>query len=477
VIANRVFVGDREGTVWRVDLKSTDPDQWKVEPFFDTASKYAFNEGQPITGAPVLSLDPLGNLVVIVSTGDQDQLTATPNMHNSVWSLRESAIFASGGATAGKIQSKANWHLGRGDGEGGTNIPVGLSTNWTNGERVTGPMTLFNGVVYFSTFRPAGASAAACDNGTSALWAVDYRLPASGTQGPIGRLVFEGDTFDAETPAAQIESNAIIFGVGLNRTPTCYDTDSYTDPFLGFGTSTSVSNLSPGGYQLVVQTGNQGSGAKGSQTNTKTFKLPSPPSAVRIDSWAAIVELSCLPCSSPRRCWAAKNAKIPEPPPWRLRRFRASRRSPPTTCSRASSAKAKKARSASFCRAGSSSNVVSRMPSTRPGAAPSSTSRRTSAAGSSPRPWRSGPRGRSSPRLRPPRKFRSPSRSPSEMAGSSSWCETSRRRRFRRGSATKSVGNALAFAPTAARSTRPKYTEKAAHEAFTEEPFRATLGV
>lgn len=315
VISNRVFVGDREGTLWRADLKSTNPAEWKVDPFFDTASGYTFSQGQPITGAPILSLDPLGNLVVIVSTGDQDQLTAVPNARNVVWSLRESSVFATGAAVQGTVRSKFNWHLGRGTNEGGTLVPVGISTAWTNGERVTGPMTLFNGVVYFSTFRPAGSGSAACEEGSSALWAVDYRQASAGAQGPLGRLVFEGGTFDANTPAARLESNAIIFGVGLNRTPTCYDTESYTDPFLGFGTSTSVSNLSPGGYQLVVQTGNKGTNTKGSQTNTRTFNLPSPPPAVRIDSWAAIVELAALVlpghppgrfsgCSWCRRCSA-----------------------------------------------------------------------------------------------------------------------------------------------------------------------------
>lgn len=290
VISNRVFVGDREGALWRGDLKSTNPDEWTVSPFFDTATGYGFADGQPITGAPVLSLDPVGNLVVIVSTGDQDQLTAAPGGRNTVWSLKESAKFATGVAAAGSVLSDANWHLGRGTNEGGTLVPTGLSTNWTAGERVTGPMTLFNGVLYFSTFKPASAGAAACQDGSSALWGVDYRLPSVGAEGPLGRLVFEGGTFDANTPAARIETNAIIFGVGLNRTPTCYDTESFNDPFLGFGSATSVSNLSPGGYQLVVQTGNRGAGAKGSQTNTRTFNLPSPPPAVRIDSWAAIVE-------------------------------------------------------------------------------------------------------------------------------------------------------------------------------------------
>jgi hypothetical protein len=56
------------------------------------------------------------------------------------------------------------------------------------------------------------------------------------------------------------------------------------------GTHSVLANVTPGKFQLAVQTGSKGDKAAGSQVNAKTIDLPTPPMTTRIDSWAAVVE-------------------------------------------------------------------------------------------------------------------------------------------------------------------------------------------
>jgi len=287
-IANRAYVGDQDGTLWRLDLRAKNPAQWSVNLFFDMYSGFGALDGQPIATQPVLSLTPLGDVVVLASTGDQEQFAATAGLRNLAWSVRDTSS-----VSANALVSKANWHLGRGGSESIANLPTNASVDWNTGERVTGPLSLFNGIVYFSTFRPASSSAQACSAGQSTLWGVDYLQSTSGTSdaAPKGRLLIDAEANPNNPPPAKVQGNGeIIFGVGITRTPACYDTQTYSDPYLGFNQSSILTNMNPGDFKLIVQTGSGGSSTAGGQTNAKTFALPAPPPTVRIDSWAAVVE-------------------------------------------------------------------------------------------------------------------------------------------------------------------------------------------
>jgi type IV pilus assembly protein PilY1 len=287
--STRVFVGDQDGALWRVDLSNPDPTQWKVDPFFDAYSPYPNdpNIGQPILSQPVASLDPLGNLVVAFATGDQDRFNGTLGMRNVLWSVSEVPDLV-----AGKVGSRANWHLGLGNNETVSASPAGsANSDWANGIRVAGPLSLFGGAVYFSTYRPPLPGGAACDPGSSVLWAVDYLKNTAnspnGDAGPVAALDLSGQLFHAKEYA-----NALIFGVGIQRLPACYDTSTVDDPYIGFGTgSTAVSEMTRPEYKLVVQTGSKGVSNAQSETKFETLNLRPPPSGALISSWASVVEL------------------------------------------------------------------------------------------------------------------------------------------------------------------------------------------
>jgi len=275
-ITDRVFVGDRDGTLWRVDLASADPSKWDMTLFFDMYSGKAYDEGQPIQTPPVLSVDLLGNVTIAASTGDQDVLLGQSGMKNYVWSLTEKL----NGTT---FESEANWY-----------------SEFDDGERVTGPMSLFSGALYFTTYKPeAPSSGKACGQGSSRVWGVDYILPK--TPGPSDIALKDGGRERMpngasfvqylDNTASMLANAGIIFGVGVSQLPSCTTEDpNIPDQFMGTGTHTSITNITPGQFQLVMQVSGTGNTADNSQTQRVEINLPTPPSTSRIDSWAAIVE-------------------------------------------------------------------------------------------------------------------------------------------------------------------------------------------
>jgi type IV pilus assembly protein PilY1 len=308
----RAFVGDGDGTLWKLDVSSPNPDDWTFKIFHDAyfPSDPANTKPAvwgPAQTAPVLSVDAFGDIVVNYATGDQ--ATFSVNNLNHMYSVTEQS---SGLGTARTTTTKLNWHI-----------------KFTGGVTPTGPLSLFSGRLFFSTFTPDVASGDVCLTGQGTIWGVDYLetepkvLNDDGTPVPRGRheQTSPGDAilasgtcppaipnkdgrgigFDKYFRCIQLAGGSIVFGAGVTQRPTCVDTATSsigTDPY--FGTSSSHSTLAaitPGDFQLVAQTGPKSGtaaggtgGTGGSTTNTFTRTLTAPLSVTRIDSWAAIIE-------------------------------------------------------------------------------------------------------------------------------------------------------------------------------------------
>ncbi len=174
-IAQKIFITDADGTIWKIDVTALDPGAWTAEMFFDTSNTTvdstsgAWNNGQPIEVPPVAALDPQGNVVLSVATGDQE--TYTPSGTNYIYSLTEKVQ-----GTTPALRSFVNWYL-----------PL------VNGERVSGPMSVFSSVLYLATFKPA--TTASCSIGTPFIYGMDFVNPLnSGTLGlgGVARLSIGG---------------------------------------------------------------------------------------------------------------------------------------------------------------------------------------------------------------------------------------------------------------------------------------------
>ena len=278
-IANRVYVGDADGSLWRVDLSSPKPTDWNVDLLWDayTLSGDGATQGERIQTPPIVSVDPLGNVVVLFSTGDQEVLTASANMKTRVWSITEKPV-AVGGK---KFSVSANWF-----------IP------FTGGKRVTGPLSLFNSVAYFATYSPE-AGGGACSLGFGSVWGVHFanncgKSPNTCQGGDQPTDPWPQYAVDPQNLAAGYvrekaqPAGTTVFGVAVTQTPSCTETTTYNDDYLG--NYTALSSVTAGEFQLVFQTGKGGSASENSQTNTTTETLPRPRESTRIDSWASIVE-------------------------------------------------------------------------------------------------------------------------------------------------------------------------------------------
>lgn len=287
-VADRIFVGDSDGTLWRVNLTSTTPTNWSVELAWDAYSMSgdSYTTGEPIQTPPILSTDAAGNTIILFSTGDQELFMST-GVKTRVWSLTEKAIGSA-------FTRNENWL-----------IP------FEGGQRVTGPISLFDGTAYFSTFTPpANNQALACAAGYGSIWGVDYvktyqedtspdpALPPfaanpypqakySCTSGQAGCATLVGMQTGVRYKADQ-PAGTTVFGVAVTQTPSCSDEATSNDPH--HGAYTTFSQTSRGEFQLVYQTGKGGSATEGAKTNTVTETLPPPKQFVRIDSWASIIE-------------------------------------------------------------------------------------------------------------------------------------------------------------------------------------------
>ena len=161
----KAFVPDADGTIWRFDLSDPSPANWSGQLYLDLYNKAAdttstpWNDGQPVVVPPVLSLDNAAELVLNVATGAQSAFTNTGT--NYVYSITEKA-----GTSA--FQASVNWYLNM------TTFP-GIITGDTagaTGQRVSGPMTVFNGNLYFASFS-APQSTTTCVLGTALLWGMN----------------------------------------------------------------------------------------------------------------------------------------------------------------------------------------------------------------------------------------------------------------------------------------------------------------
>jgi type IV pilus assembly protein PilY1 len=289
-VADRVFVGDQDGGLWRVDLSATSPDAWSMRLFFDAywGESRAFDVGQPIETQPVLSVNDDGNVTIALSTGSQDLVTSADQV-NYVFSLTE----VPRAGHPNETETKVNWY-----------------EELTGGNRVTGPISIFASALYFSTYQPP-TGAQVCDTGASCLWGLHYinsdqisggeNVPASGgaqalpddlTGGlPSGQKCVPGSD-DAD---ALFAPGAVIFGVSVVQLPSCVleDATDFTDDFTGQTTASGhrrIESITPASFQLVMQTGSKGTEVQGGQTKISSVALPPPNTSPRIDSWAAIID-------------------------------------------------------------------------------------------------------------------------------------------------------------------------------------------
>ena len=293
-VADRVFIGDQDGAVWRLNFASDDgnPEDWKLELFFDGFPGGTFghewDEGQPVATPPIISVNNIGNLTVAFSTGDQEAIGSAPGLANYVWSLTEKP-----NSLRTKLLPQTNWYLG-------------LKGSTFEGDRVIGPMALFAGNLFFSTVGP-GDSADVCSSGSGKTFGMHYisaNTEGVGKGGVIApSLVSAGlindDGFVAADTLLGSQPRAFLSGATVAQEPSCTSPSTAgDDEYFSNQPHTSFGALTPGRFQLIIPTGSQLSTSTNANVtprnqggvNAVVIDLPTPIVTNRVDSWAAIVE-------------------------------------------------------------------------------------------------------------------------------------------------------------------------------------------
>jgi type IV pilus assembly protein PilY1 len=298
-IAQQVFIGDADGTMWRLDLTNANPALWRASLFFDsyngiadvynlTDTNHLAYDSEAIVITPITALDSQGNLTLEYATGDQSSYTANYTIPGQPTQSREEINFVYSlkvTSTATGIQSQDNWFQ-----------------TFRYGERVTGPMAVFNNTFYFASFAPPNPTVGlVCNGGTPKLWGVDFEVPLptcsvgpNEGQGPTGcggnprDFLPNGVLPNPPDANGNPTVNVVIPGVSVAVTPSCANTSlPAADQYTG-GMHTAASGSTSGTYSLIAQIG--GTNNATNATNTVQRQLPAPNSTTVVDSWATLSE-------------------------------------------------------------------------------------------------------------------------------------------------------------------------------------------
>ena len=217
-VGSVAYTVDADGILWRIDMSSSDPEDWDAEALHDLYYDEAFDDAEPSYYPPALTINSAGEIVVLVGTGNIDVLDDDTAV-NQVVSITEQLTFDSNGFIS-QLEGRLNWEI-----------------ELLAGEQMTGPLELFGGQVYFGTFKSGSGSATnACPLGASRIFGVNY-LDDPNNPGDLVPLLEDGSTLVEFLDSTNVPelSNALLVGLQVAQQPVCTLTQSIsvTDPFTG----------------------------------------------------------------------------------------------------------------------------------------------------------------------------------------------------------------------------------------------------
>lgn len=313
VDATRVFVTDADGVIWRVDMRDNDPQPtvrdagWTARPFHDMFHGLTPFDSELTYEAPTLSTDTDGRPVVIVGTGDNGDFTKLA-VRNRVASLTEVEVASVVLDLPEHYKAAFNWEMvNKGSTPQASEFSDGTTTQVDGlmpSELVTGPMVLFEGQLFFSTFIAVTDPDDVCALGRGRIHAVSYNLlddndrNPSGTFGPL-RINASNGGSDNIINVLQTNTNGdnvMIMGLTLTQQPSCRLADLlFTDPWGQQWSGISGSGAPPPMYLAAhAAFDNNASDIVSDADDTRVFSaeigLNMPTRQTKVMSWAAAIE-------------------------------------------------------------------------------------------------------------------------------------------------------------------------------------------
>jgi type IV pilus assembly protein PilY1 len=207
--ADRFYVGDTGGNMWRFDVSSTDTSAWSLKHIFDSNPGADASTGRKIFYRPAVTLE-IGYEMLFFGTGDRAHPTVTTEV-DRIYAVKDTGQSTAKGegdlsdatsVNTVNVASTDGWYLK-------------LSTN--DGEKVLAQAAVINKVAYYTTYEPDAAEGGdACDTatrGTSRLYSIGYLDAAS-----VYNYNSANDTVDGEGNDVEVldyTDRSTILGTGI----------------------------------------------------------------------------------------------------------------------------------------------------------------------------------------------------------------------------------------------------------------------
>ena len=189
---DRVYFGDTSGVMWKMDLTSSRIRDWVPCKLFDPQAPNWNSETldrpvitpRPIFYEPAVVKGDSGNYLVLFGTGDEIRPTTTTT-YDYFYEVEDKSVAPSGSppSCAGQI----NWAV---------RLP--------QGEKVLSRPSVYNRIVYFTTYSPSGQ----CGAGTGYLWGLTTSRGLKSTGGGQAGIVFGEEGEELGTPISKREIGA-----------------------------------------------------------------------------------------------------------------------------------------------------------------------------------------------------------------------------------------------------------------------------
>ncbi len=158
--ADRLYVGDMGGRIWRFDIGGSDTNAWSGKVFFNAST----NGKRKIFYPPDVTLEK-GYEMVFIGTGDREHPNES-GVINRFYAVKDRGLNTTltednledvtNGLSTNNLENKEGWF-------------VSLGAN--RGEKVTGVPAVAYGAVYFTTFFPSSQSG----ENTARVYALNYK--------------------------------------------------------------------------------------------------------------------------------------------------------------------------------------------------------------------------------------------------------------------------------------------------------------
>lgn len=219
-LIDRVYVGDVGGQLWKFDVSAAATlsgglvSNWLGKRLFVAAPSQAnpppvgeYHAPQAIYGSPALSFDTMGDLWVLVGTGDRNHPNDTSQ--NRFYGIKDGTDMTNGSALTESALVDATSILP---------VTQGWYLALAAKEKVLASANVFNNVAYFSTFTSAVA-ATACESarGTASLYGVHMATGRAGVDWPSRTYL---PSADPATPRSKSVGGGIPSRPGVVAGPT-----------------------------------------------------------------------------------------------------------------------------------------------------------------------------------------------------------------------------------------------------------------